>query len=387
MLWAVKAAGGIIPIQTEAVPYDIPFFSNTLQHNFLQDDLHQALDQVITGGQFIRGTNVAQLERQFGERLGVPYAVGVGNGTDALWLSIQALEIGDNAEIITPAWSWISTASAITRAGAKPIFADVDPIYYTLTVEAVEPLITSKTKAVIAVHLYGASAPIRDLQRFCSGRRLHLIEDCAQGILTSEGGVVAGRRGICSAFSFYPTKNLGALGDAGLVTTSNASIAERIRRLSNHGALTRNDHILEGVNSRLDELQAAFLIVKLSHLAKWTEQRKVAAQYYTKNLAGIDDLHLPQTRPGTNHTFHLFVIRTSRRNELKEFLEGRGIQTLIHYPTALPFLPPYASANKDREFPVSGGLQNEVLSLPLYPELKKDDQDLVIEAVRDYYCG
>jgi dTDP-4-amino-4,6-dideoxygalactose transaminase len=214
---------------------------------------------------------------------------------------------------------------------------------------------------------------------------VHLVEDCAQGILSTEGKRVAGTAGTLSAFSFYPTKNLGALGDAGLIATGEGELFDRARRLANHGALAKHDHEIVGTNSRLDELQAAFLRVKLRHLEGWTASRIEKAAYYTAAFKDIADLRVPAVRSGTRHTFHLYVVRTPLRDSLREFLEGRGIQALIHYPRAIPFLPPWSGKHTSENFPVAERLQHEVLSLPLYPELTREQQELVVKGVREYF--
>jgi dTDP-4-amino-4,6-dideoxygalactose transaminase len=273
----------------------------------------------------------------------------------------------------------------VSLTGATPVFADADPEFYTVSEATVGPLITARTKAIIAVHLYGQCAPLGEISALCRRRGLHLIEDCAQGILSAEGDMIAGSAGVLSAFSFYPTKNLGALGDAGLVVTSDRRLSEAVSRLANHGALEKDDHQMVGTNSRLDELQAAFLRVKLRHLEDWTTSRIEKARYYTEALKDIDSLQVPAVRPGTRHTFHLYVIESPFRDSLKEFLEHRGIQTLIHYPKAIPFLPPYTDQHAERRFPVAGRLQRQVLSLPLYPELTREEQDMVVQGVREYF--
>jgi dTDP-4-amino-4,6-dideoxygalactose transaminase len=365
--------------------YQVPFFSVIQQHTLLREEFAKAFEAVLQRGQLVRGPELEAFENAFAALIGVPYAAGVANGTDALQIALRALKIGPGDEVITPAWSWVSTAEVVALAGATPVFADSDPEFYTVSEATVGPLITPRTKAVLAVHLYGQCAPMTALSALCRSRGVHLVEDCAQGILSTEGKKVAGTAGTLSAFSFYPTKNLGALGDAGLIATGDRELSERVRRLANHGALVKHDHEIVGTNSRLDELQAAFLRVKLRHLEEWTASRIEKAAYYTEALKDLADLQVPSVRSGTRHTFHLYVVRTPLRDSLREFLERRGIQALIHYPRAISFLAPWSGKHTSENFPVAERLQHEVLSLPLYPELTREQQDMVVQGVREYF--
>jgi dTDP-4-amino-4,6-dideoxygalactose transaminase len=312
--------------------------------------------------------------------------IGTGNGTDSLFLILKALGIGPGDEVITPAFSCIPSAECITLTGASVVFAEVHEQYYTLDLADVELKITPKTKAVVAVHLYGQAAAISQLKEICDTHKIHLIEDCAQAHLTKENNKLAGTVGIASAFSFYPTKNLGAYGDAGCVLTQDDQLAEKVRRLANHGTIKKDDHQLEGTNSRLDTLQAAILSVKLKHLQQWNARRIEIAALYTSLLGDIPDLATPHLRDNTIHTFHIYAICTPTRDSLKKYLMEKGIETMVHYPQGLPYTNAYQYKNHTpRDFPVTARLQNEVLSLPVYPSLTDVQVTLIADHIRNYF--
>lgn len=364
----------------------IPFVNLRLQYQSIKTEIDQAIQDVFTKSQFIGGDCVQKFEEDFSILYGINHCIGTGNGTDSLFLILKALGIGAGDEVITPAFSCLPSAECITLTGATVIFADVDEQYYTLDPIDVEQKITSNTKAVIAVHLYGQAAPVAQLKKLCDKHRIHLIEDCAQAHLTREKEKFAGTFGIASAFSFYPTKNLGAYGDAGCVLTHDKIIAENIRRLANHGALIQYDHQIEGTNSRLDTLQAAVLSVKLKHLEKWNRQRKAIADQYTNSFKNISGLTIPAVAAETDHTFHIYAIRTAKRDDLKNQLKKAGIETLIHYPQALPFTDAYRYKNHSHtNFPVSAKLQNEVLSLPVFPGLTNSEVTTIVDNIRNYF--
>ena len=365
---------------------NVPFVDLKTQYLNIKSEVDVAVQSVFEDGVFVGGIFVSEFEKSFAETYGANHCIGVGNGTDALSLILKALGISEDDEVITPAHSWISTSETISLAGATPVFADVDNRHYTITPENVQSKINSKTKAVIVVHLYGQAAPVKEIAELCKKHNLFLIEDCSQAHLTEEGNQFVGKFGTASAFSFYPTKNLGAYGDAGCVLTSDSDLALKIRRLANHGGLSKDEHLMEGINSRLDVLQAAFLSVKLRHLNKWTDQRIKNASVYFSLLKDVEEIALPLIRPDTKHSFHLFVIRAMKRNELKSFLETHSIQTMIHYPTALPFEPAYKHLKHSVEdFPVAFKLSQEILSLPIYPELSVEQITFVCEKIKEFY--
>ena len=364
----------------------VPFNDLARQYASLQTSLDNAIHDTLHQFRFIKGEPVGQFEGEFSRVLDTRHCIATGNGTDALFLILKALGIGPGDEVITPAFTWISSAETVSLCGATPIFADVDSRTYTLDVDSVAARITSKTRAVAAVHLYGQAAHVGQLETLCRERDLFLLEDCAQGHLTKEGTRYAGTFGLASAFSFYPTKNLGAYGDAGCVVTRDDALAERIRRLANHGALLKDDHLFEGLNSRMDSLQAAVLLAKLPSLKSWNSKRLQHAHEYNEQLRSVAEITLPFIRPGTDHTFHLYVIRIKERNALKAFLEERGIQSLIHYPSALPLLPAYQHrGHSTSDFPVAATLQDEVLSLPVFPELTSDEIGYVCENIKEFF--
>lgn len=364
----------------------IPFVNLRLQYESIQAEIDEAIKDVFIKSQFIGGDSVKKFEEEFSTLFGVRHCIGTGNGTDSLFLVLKALGIGPGDEVITPAFSCMPSAECITLTGATVVFADVDDQYYTLDPIDVARKVTSKTKAVIAVHLYGQAAPVSQLKTLCDKHKIFLIEDCAQAHLTKEHNKLAGTVGIASAFSFYPTKNLGAYGDAGCILTQDNTLAETLRRLANHGVLKKDDHEIEGTNSRLDTLQAAILSVKLKHLKKWNEQRKNIADQYTNSLKNISELIVPAVSPGVEHTYHIYAIRATKRDGLKNHLSEAGIETLIHYPQALPFTAAYRNKNhSESQFPVSAKLQNEVLSLPVFPEITNTEVTSVIDNIRNYF--
>lgn len=366
----------------------IPFVNLRLQYESIQTEIDKAVQEVFTNAQFIGGEPVKTFEHQFSQLIGTKHCIGTGNGTDSLFIILEALGIGAGDEVITPAFSCIPSAECITLAGATVVFADVDDAHYTLDPIDVERKITSKTKAVIAVHLYGQVAPLQQLKKICDQHKIFLIEDCAQAHLSKEDDHVAGTVGIASAFSFYPTKNLGAYGDAGCILTQDDALAQKIRRYANHGALKKDEHEVEGINSRLDTLQATILSVKLNHLNNWNNQRIEIANTYASQLADVKGLVLPKVRSNVHHTFHIYSIRSQKRDELKQHLTAKGIETRIHYPYALPLTPAYQYKNHiEKDFPIAAQLQNELLSLPIYPGLANSQVTQIVDNIRNYFLG
>lgn len=364
----------------------VPFIDLAAQYKSLKPEIDLALNSVLASGSFIGGDPVKTFERNFAELCGVTECVGLGNATDGLFLALKALGIGSGDEVITPSWGWISSSEVITFAGATLVFADVDPELFTVTQKEIQNKVTSKTKAVIVVHLYGQVVEIEPIKKLCNQKNLLLIEDCSQAHLSADHGVKAGSIGDCGVFSFYPTKNLGAYGDAGCLVTNNTELATKVRRLANHGGLTKDEHLFEGTNSRLDSLQAVILNVKLKHLTTWTNRRIANAQLYKDNLKDVKSVSLPIVRRNAVHTFHLFVILAKQRDKLKDFLEEKGVQTLVHYPKALPFESAYNYLkHSEDDFPVSAGLQNLVLSLPMHPELTDEQINYVCDMIRSFY--
>lgn len=299
---------------------------------------------------------------------------------------MKMLGIGEGDEVITVANSWISSSETITQTGARPVFVDIHPDYYSIDENLFEQAITPNTKAVILVHLHGQMADIETIEAVCKARDIYIIEDCAQSHFSEYKGIKAGVRGIAGSFSFYPGKNLGAYGDAGAVVTNDDELAIKIRMFANHGALTKHQHQIEGINSRLDSIQAAILSAKLPNIHRWTEQRINNARLYQEHLKDVEEIVLPAVRPNSKHTFHLYIIRTKQREALIQFLKQKGIETAIHYPTALPNLKAYQYLGyTPQQFPISTQYQDEILSLPMYPELTADEIHYVAQAIKEFY--
>lgn len=363
----------------------IPFVDLKAQYLSIKEDIDNVLQKIINETAFIGGKYVQIFENEFAKLYGVKHCISCANGTDAIYITLKMLGIGKGDEVITTAASWISTSETISQTGALPVFVDVDE-YSTINVELIEKKINSKTKAIIPVHLYGQSANIVEIRKIAEENSLFIIEDCAQAHLSEYNNQLLGTFGIASTFSFYPGKNLGAYGDAGCILTNNNSLAQKLRMYANHGTLKKHEHIVEGINSRLDGLQAGILSVKLPHLRKWTEQRINNAKYYDKNLKNVGDLVIPPVRIDSKHTYHLYVIKSSSRNKLKEYLSDNGVRTAIHYPKALPLLEAYKYLNCNiTDYPVVSKYQDEILSLPMFPELTTVQMDFVISKIKDFF--
>ena len=363
----------------------IPFVD--LQRKQLQERqlIERAVQQVLTEGVFVGGHQPAGFEKAFAHYTGTTHAIGCGNGTDALELMLQAAGIGAGDEVIVPAMSWIATASAVVRIGAQPVFADVEETCYTLDPERVSSLIHAKTKAVLPVHLYGQLAHMPALQEITDKNGLMLFEDAAQAHGAALLGKKAGCWGKAAAFSFYPTKNLGALGDAGAVLTADEAYAEKIRLLGNHGQRTKHRHELAGRNSRMDSLQAAILMAKLPLLDEWNGERRELARLYNEQLAPIPQVQTPQEREGALHVYHLYVIRCGEREGLQQFLLEKGVETALHYPQALSHLSIFKQLKGAGRCPVAESVSREILSLPLYPRLLPEEVEYVCEAIKEFY--
>lgn len=329
--------------------------------------VRDAIDRVITRGWFVLGPELGGFEQEFAAACGAAESVGVGTGTDALAIALRAAGIGRGDEVITSPLSAAYTALAVMMAGARPVFADVDPERLTLDPAAAAAAVTSRTAAILPVHLYGQAADMRHMCAVASRHNLAVIEDCCQAHLATSDGRPVGSFGVAAAYSFYPTKNLGALGDGGALTTSDAALASRARRLRNGGQADRYHHVEFGVNSRLDELQAAVLRVRLPLLPHWTEQRRQIGAEYRRQLIGVAAVSVPpQMDPG--HVYHLFPVRSSARDGLQASLRAAGVETLIHYPVPIPRQAAFA-AEQPRDCPVADRVCGELLSLPLYPTL------------------
>jgi dTDP-3-amino-3,4,6-trideoxy-alpha-D-glucose transaminase len=347
------------------------------------DEIRAAIDRVLDGGRYILGPELEAFESEFAEYCQSGHAVGVGSGTEALHLALAALGVGPGDEVITTAHSAVATAVGIRLCGATPVFADIDPDTYTLDPVDVERVVSSRTKAIVPVHLYGQPADLDALGAIAEKHGIPIVEDCAQ----AHGATFRGRRvgsfGAIAAFSFYPTKNLGAIGDGGAVVTADAELANRVRLLREYGWAERYVSHVEGWNSRLDELQAAILRVKLRHLDAGNDQRRSIAQRYDEGLRD-SGLRLPVSRDLARHVFHLYVVASERRDVLQSHLKARGIGALVHYPVPIHLQPAYRSLTT-RPLPHTEHAAASVLSLPMYPELTNEDQGKVIAAVCEMY--
>jgi dTDP-4-amino-4,6-dideoxygalactose transaminase len=340
-----------------------------------------AVARVIGSGWFILGPEVERFEAAFAEACGSRHAIGVGTGTDAITLILRALDIGPGDEVITAPLSAAYSALAVMMAGARPVFADIDPDRLTLDPAAVAAALTARTRAIMPVHLYGQPAEMTPLVDLAARHGVALIEDCAQAHLATSDGRPVGTMGVAGAFSFYPTKNLGALGDGGAVITSDAALAARIRRLRNGGQTTRYHHLEAGVNSRLDELQAAILTARLPFLRGWTTRRRAIAGRYRASIEARGITVPPPFDAG--HVYHLFPVLTPHRDAVQAHLSAHGVETFIHYPVPIPRQPALAGTDPG-QCPVCDRACAEVLSLPMYPALDDDDVEAVVRAVNSF---
>ncbi len=348
----------------------VPAFDLSRQYAAIKPEMDAAIAGVLAEGSFILGENVTAFEDEFAEYCGVYHAVGVGSGTEALHIALLALGIGAGDEVITVPHTAVATVAAVELAGARPVLVDVDPQTMTMDARLVEDKITRRTRAILPVHLYGHTADLDPLLALARRKNLALIEDCAQAHGAEYHGKRAGSLGIVGCFSFYPTKNLGAYGDGGMVVTSDVAVARRLRLFREYGWEQRYvSSVRGGVNSRLDELQAAILRVKLRHLDEWTNARRARAAQYNEALAGSAVL-TPVEKSFARHVYHLYVIRSQRRDALRQYLKDNGVGTAIHYPVPVHLQPGYADLGSGRgSFPVSEQLAGEILSLPMFPEL------------------
>ncbi|MBR0937884.1 DegT/DnrJ/EryC1/StrS aminotransferase family protein [Bradyrhizobium jicamae] len=363
----------------------VPFADLQLQYQTIKVEIDRAIAGVIRDNAFIRGSYVDAFEREFAEAAEVAHCVSCANGTDALYFALKAMKAKPGDEVITSAHSWISTAAMITHSGATVVFCDTDAATFTIDPVAIEAAITPRTVGIIPVHLYGQPADMDAIMAIAQKHELWVIEDCAQAHLARYKGRMVGTFGEVATYSFYPGKNLGAMGDAGAVVTNDAALAEHMTMLARHGGLVKHQHNIEGVNSRLDGMQAAILSAKLPHLAAWTVARQDAAKIYDAGLNQIADIVVPEVASSRDHVYHLYTIRHPRRDALAAHLNANGVQTAINYPTALPFLPAYARfGHRPEQFPNAHLDQGQILSLPMFAEITREQQDEVIELVRKF---
>lgn len=360
----------------------IPFVDLNAQYLGIKEEIDTAIAKVINETAFISGKYVKEFEGLFSQYLGLKHVIACANGTDSLEILMQSYGIGKGDEVLVPAVSWISTSESVTAVGATPVFVDIDPVTYTINTELIEAKITSRTKAIIPVHLYGNPADMPAIMAIAEKHALIVIEDCAQSHGATIDGKMIGTFGHCASFSFYPGKNLGAYGDAGGMATNDEKIAMRARMIANHGQLEKHKHVIEGRNSRMDGIHGAVLSVKLKYLENWTQKRIDNAAVYNQ-LLKESGFVTPSIKPKNKHVFHLYVIQAEKRDEIKKHLESQNIETAVHYPVALPFLDAYEKRGfKNEDFPVAAVFTHKILSLPMYPELTKDMIEKVVEALK-----
>lgn len=366
----------------------VPFVDLKAQYESIKGEIDKAIADVIASSAFIGGPFVKDFESAFAAFCGVKHCVGVGNGTDAIFLTLRAMGIGPGDEVITAANSFIATAEAITMAGARVVFCDIRPDTYNIDPDLIEGKITDRTGAIIPVHLYGQPADMDPILAIAKKHGLKVIEDAAQAHGATYKGRPVGTLGDAACFSFYPGKNLGAYGDAGAVVTNDDDLALNVRKLANHGRVAKYDHEIEGVNSRMDGLQAAILTAKLRHLPAWTEKRRVVAAQYLQGLSNIIGIKTPTVVESANAVYHLYVVRTAaaNRDKLKAFLTAKGVGTGIHYPRALPDLKAYGHLRRDvGEFREASRAAGEILSLPIYPELDESTVSYTTDAIHEFF--
>lgn len=363
----------------------MPFVDLHAQYLTIKTEIDAAIADVISTSAFIRGPHVQKFEEEFAAAVGVKHCVSCANGTDSLYIAMHALGVKPADEVIAPAHSWISTTETITQAGGKVVFCDTDRDTFTLDPALIEAKITSKTVGIIPVHMYGQPADMDAIMAIARKHKLWVLEDCAQAHMARYKGRAVGTFGDAASFSFYPGKNLGAMGDAGAIVTSDRALADRMAMFARHGGLVKGDHQIEGVNSRLDGLQASILSVKLRHLSSWTARRQEVAAEYGRLFQGLSGVKTPFVGPGREHVYHLYVIQHESRDALARHLADRGIPTVINYPVALPFLPAYKRfGHLPEQFPVAHHHQSRILSLPIFPEMGNDQVTTVVEAVRSF---
>lgn len=363
---------------------EVPFFHLHRQYEQLKNEIDTAVAAVLHNGLFIGGKEVEEFELAFAAHAGAEHCISCANGTDSIEMLLQAFDIGEGDEVIVPAHSWISTAGAVSTVGAVPVFADTLPFRYTIDPSRIKEVTGPKTRAIIPVHLFGQPAEMDEIMTIAKESGLVVIEDCAQ----AHGALYKGRRvgsiGHAASFSFYPTKNLGALGDGGAMLTSNTTLAEKLRMMKNYGQKEKNVPLLHGRNSRLDTLQAAVLRVKLPYLAEWNELRRRCAIMY-REILNVLPLCLPEEPAYSQSVYHLFVVQTEKREALAQHLNRAGISTAVHYPVMLPFLPVYRKETYAEQFPTSSQYQNKILSLPMFPELQEEEVQYVGKKIVEFF--
>lgn len=368
---------------------EIQFVDLKRQYMLHRLEIDEAIKQVIEETAFISGKYANLFEKEFAQLYGVDHCISTANGTDSLYIIMKCLGIGSEDEVITVSNSWISSSETISQTGAKPVFIDIEEGTHSIDYKQIQNKITSKTKALLMVHLHGQMCQIDEIEKLAKDNNLYLIEDCAQSHFSALNGKKAGTFGIAGSFSFYPGKNLGAYGDAGCIITNDENLAKKCRKYANHGSLKKHEHEIEGINSRMDGIQANILRVKLKYIQEWTDLRIHSAKKYIellKNLEFEGKLLTPKIRENSIHTFHVFQIECESRDALKLFLENHGINTALHYPKPLPLLKCYEYLNlKDEDYKVNIEKSKKILSLPIFPEITEEEINYTISKIKEFY--
>ncbi|MCM3663616.1 DegT/DnrJ/EryC1/StrS family aminotransferase [Mesobacillus subterraneus] len=366
----------------------VPMLDLSEQYQELRSEVLEVLDQVMGSSRFILGDNVKKLEEDVAKYSNVAHGIGCGNGSDAIHIALQAMGVGPGDEVITTAFTFFATGGAIARAGAKPVYVDIDPVTFNIDPKKIEAAITEKTKAIIPVHLYGQMADMERIAEIAKKHNLGVVEDAAQAIGAKHNGKSVGELGTAATYSFFPTKNLGAYGDGGMVVTDDADIAEKSRVIRVHGSKPKYYHHVLGYNSRLDELQAAVLNVKFPHLDRWSDLRREKASTYTSLLKEkLGDLVVtPVEKEGNYHVFHQYTLRVENRDELQNYLKEQGVATMVYYPLPLHIQPVFADLGyKEGDLPETEKAAREAISLPMFPELKTEQQEYVVAKIAEFY--
>ncbi|WP_199117580.1 DegT/DnrJ/EryC1/StrS aminotransferase family protein [Pedobacter sp. ASV28] len=364
----------------------IPFLNFKVQHDLLREELFNSFQQVYDSNWYIMGKHLTVFEAEYASFNQVDHTIGVSNGLDALYLSLKALGIGEGDEVIVPSNTYIATALAVSYTGATPVFAEPNPQTYNISPENIVKAITSKTKAIMPVHLYGQACEMEAIMDIAKALRLFVVEDNAQGHGATFKGRMTGSFGHLNGVSFYPGKNLGALGDAGAITTNDAQLVEKVKCLRNYGSKVKYINEEIGHNMRLDELQAAFLSVKLKYLMPFTSQRQQIAEWYNRELSGVGDIVLPHVHTEASHVYHLYVIRTAHRDKLQQYLNDNGIGTLIHYPIPPHLQKAYANLGHVKgDFPIAEELADTSLSIPMWPGMTEEEVKIVTHTISRFF--
>ncbi len=362
----------------------VPFVDLRAQYDAIKDQIDARLKKVFERGDFILGEEEKNFETQFARYCGASYAVGVNSGTDALYLALAALDVGPGDEVILPSFTFIATALCVSYAGAVPVFVDIEEETYNIDTHQLKKAVTAKTKAIIPVHIYGQPANMNEIMAIAKEHNIAVVEDAAQAHGALYRGKKAGALGDVACFSFYPTKGLGAFGDGGMIVTNDQHIYEKSLMLRDYGRTGRYDHKIKGYNSRLDTVQAVILSAKLPHLDEWNKMREAIAVHYGELLKGFEGVRMPTIKNDRTHVFQTFAVRMSHRDEVCKAMSGRGIGVLIHYPIPLHLQDAYAELGHKRgDFPVSESVADEILSLPMFPHMSKEQVEYVCKNLKE----